>query len=166
MVGLAVTQMGQSKSGYATYQVSVEFDPRSVVDVYALFGEVGAALIIPPAFQVAAPFGVDTGPVNPAFFPMMPDCQFDSFLTIGLDGPATQPGALSTVGVDFSSWTESTGINSDNGAVFFMDPAHGSVSSSVVFAQLTVSTGTRFSGAISAQGKSAGGAADWVELNL
>ena len=74
-------------------------------------------MVIPPAFQVAAPFGVDTGPVNPAFFPMMADCQWDSFLTIGLDGPATTPGAISTVGIDFSSWTETQGINTDNGAV-------------------------------------------------
>ena len=58
---------------------------------------------------------------------------------------------------------------------FFMDPVHGSTAATVVFAQLTVSTGTRFSGTISAQGKSvqvplpSGGYSvvpDWVELNL
>ena len=43
----------------------------------------------------------------------MSDAQFDSFLTIGMDGPATIPGALSAVGIDFSAWTESSGINSD-----------------------------------------------------
>ena len=37
-----------------------------------------------------------------------------------MDGPALNPGALSSVGLDFSTWDESTGINSDNGAVFFM----------------------------------------------
>ena len=99
MVGLAVTQMSQSKSGYATYQISVEFDARTVQDVYALFGEAGTPMMIPPAFQVPAPFGTDVGPVNPAFFPMMPDSQFDSFLTIGMDGPALIPGALSTIGI-------------------------------------------------------------------
>ena len=77
-------------------------------------------MIIPPAFQVDAPFGVDVGPVSPllmrlvariivchavrtdlraamcrrgaqthpAFFPVVPDAEFDSFLTIGLDGKA------------------------------------------------------------------------------
>ena len=54
---------------------------------------------------------------NPAFFPMMPDAEFDSFLTIGTDGPALIPGALSTVGIDFTTWDERTGINADNGAV-------------------------------------------------
>ena len=58
--------------------------------------------------------------VNPAFFPMMPDCEFDSFLTIGLDGPALIPGTLSTVGMDLASWSESAGLNSENGAVRFL----------------------------------------------
>ena len=54
---------------------------------------------------------------NPQFFPIMADAEFDSFLTIGMDGPALIPGALSTIGIDFTSWTESTGIRTDNGAV-------------------------------------------------
>ena len=48
---------------------------------------------------------------------MMPDAEFDSFLTIGMTGPATIPGAISTIGIDFASWTESSGISADNGAV-------------------------------------------------
>ena len=46
--------------------------------------------------------------------------QYDSFLTIGMDGPALNPGALSSVGLDFATWTEAQGIDTDNGAVFFM----------------------------------------------
>jgi hypothetical protein len=58
--------------------------------------------------------------VNPQFFAFNPDCEFDSFVTIGLDGPALTPGALSTVGISFEQWTESSGISAENGAVFFM----------------------------------------------
>ena len=58
--------------------------------------------------------------VNPQFFTFNPDCEFDSFVTIGLDGPALTPGALSTVGMNFEQWTESNGISTENGAVFFM----------------------------------------------
>ena len=94
---------------------------------------------------------------------MMPDCEFDSFLTIGLDGPALIPGTLSTVGLELSGWDESTGLNSDNGAVFFMDPMHGATTEPVVFTQLTVRAGSQFNGVISAQGKSLGGGEDWVE---
>ncbi len=158
-----VTQMA-SKAGYQTYQISATFDRTVVQDVYALFGETGANLMIPAAFQVAAPFGTDTGPVNPQFFPIMPDSQFDSFLTIGLDGPALLPGAMSTIGIDFNTWTETGSINSDNGAVFFMDPQHGATSPTVVFAQITVPTGQRFNGQISMQGKSVLGE-DWTDLN-
>jgi hypothetical protein len=97
---------------------------------------------------------------------MMPDAEFDSFLTIGLDGPALQPGSLSTVGLNLASWSESRGVDSDNGAVFFMDPTHGATTEPVVFAQLTVATGSEFSGSISAQGKSSGGREDWVETRM
>ena len=51
----------------------------------------------------------------------MPDAEVDSFLTIGMDGPALIPGALSTIGIDFTSWSETTGIRSDNGAVRALD---------------------------------------------
>ena len=159
-----VTQMA-SKPGYTTYQVSATFDQSVVQDVYALFGEAGATMMIPPGFQVAAPFGSDVGPTNPQFWPIMADSQFDSFLTIGLDGPAMIPGAMSTIGIDFSTWNEMYGINSDNGAVFFMDPQHGATTPTVVFAQITVPTGTRFTGSISMQGKSKNGAEDWTDLN-
>ena len=60
---VTTTQMGSSKSGYTTYQVGVNFDSGAVEDVYALYGEAGDNMVIPPAFQVAAPFGADVGPV-------------------------------------------------------------------------------------------------------
>ena len=106
------------------------------------------------------------GPVNPAFFAVNPTAEYDSFLTIGVDGPALTPGAMSSVGIDFSTWDESTGIDSDNAAVFFMDPDHGATTEPVVFAQLTVRSGTQFTGQIAAQGRSVqhGGPrpADWA----
>ena len=83
-----------------------------------------------------------------------------------MDGPALQSGALSTIGIDFDQWTEQAGINSENGAVFFMAPEHGATTQPVVFAQLTVRAGTHFQGRISAQGKSVGGGEDWVATGL
>ena len=62
--------------------------------------------------------------MNPAFFAVNPVAQYDSFLTIGIDGPALNPGALSSVGLDFNQWTEAQGIDTDNGAVFFMVSRH------------------------------------------
>ena len=92
--------------------------------------------------------------------------EFDSFLTIGMDGPALQSGTLSTIGIDLADWTEQAGINSDNGAVFFMDPLHGATTQPCVFAQLTVRAGSRFQGRISAQGKTVGGGEDWIVVGL
>ena len=119
-VSAVVTALGASQPGYTTYQVSVTFDAQHVDDVYALYGDADSHLIIPPASQVPTPFGSNVGPTNAAFFAVNPTAEYDSFLTIGVDGPALTPGAMSSVGLEFDAWDESTGINSDNGAVFFM----------------------------------------------
>ena len=63
-VELFVEQQAASIDGHATYHVGVEFDSANVRDVYALFGEENDPLILPPAFQAAAPFGSDVGPVR------------------------------------------------------------------------------------------------------
>ena len=97
---VTTTQQATSRAGYTTFRVAVSFDAHVVADVYAIFGKAGSgcqgdessdecrgALVIPPGWQAAAPFGSNVGPTNPAFFPMMPECEFDSFLTIGMDSP-------------------------------------------------------------------------------
>lgn len=152
---LTVVAMSTSQPGYTTYRVAVQFGPDAL-DVYAVFGVPDDPLQIPPAFQVPAPFGSNFGPINPAFVPIMPAVEFDSYLTIGVDGPATTRGALSSIGIDFDSWDETTGIDTEDGALFFMDPDHGAKNEPVVFAQLTVRSGSRFRGRISVQGRSVG----------
>lgn len=129
-------------------------------------GQASDPLVVPPAYHVAPPFGTNIGPTNPLFFAISPDCEFDSFLTIGMVGPALDPGALSTIGLDFDSWTETVGVDCTDGAVFFMDPDHGADVEPVTFLQLTVATGTSFSGSLSAQGRSTAGADDWEENSM
>ena len=136
-VAVVSEQLSSSQQGYSTYRISIEFAADHVQDVYALYGESGVPLIVPPARQVAPPFGTDVGPTNPAFFAVMPDAEFDSFLTIGIDGPALTQGSLSSVGLDLSTWTETQGVYSEDAAVFFMDPDHGATTEPVVFLQLT-----------------------------
>jgi hypothetical protein len=152
---LSVVTMAASQPGYTTYQIAVQFG-ADAYDVYAVFGVPGDPLQIPPAFQVATPFGSNVGPVNPLFLPIMPAAEWDSYLTIGLDGPALVPRSISSVGIDFSSWDETQGIDTEDGALFFMDPDHGARNEPVVFAQLTVRTGSSLRGRISAQGRSVG----------
>jgi hypothetical protein len=115
-VTVSVLSVSTDKAGYETFQVSAKFGSRAA-SVYALYGEPGAPLEIPPAFQVDPPFGSDIGPVNAAFLPLLPDAQFDSWLTIGTDGPALTKGALSSVGLPLEAWSEDVGFCADNGAV-------------------------------------------------
>ena len=55
-----VTAVGTFDS-YTCYQVSCGFNPGTARDVYALYGDEASSLQIPPAFQVATPFGTNIG---------------------------------------------------------------------------------------------------------
>ena len=88
---------------------------------------------------------------------------YDSWLTVGIDDGDTG-GLLGSVGINFAGWTDSAGIEVDNGAVFWMTPGDGPTTESLV-AQLTVTTGT-LDATINAQGRSTGGSDDWQARNI
>eukprot|EP01043_Picozoa_sp_COSAG02_P005433 COSAG02_NODE_147_length_33939_cov_6.689539_8_plen_220_part_00 len=114
------TILAASVTGYTTYQLTVTLG-STAQNLYTIFGDtVTGPMTIPPAFQVAAPFGADVSGTSPAFWEIMPDCQYDSWMTVGVTTGST--GQVSAIGVPFGSWTETTGISTDNGAVFWMDP--------------------------------------------
>merc|ERR1719424_863545 len=109
---------------------------------------------IPPAYQEAAPFGCNLGGANPAFISIVPTAAYDSWLTIGIT-EGDDAGELSSVGLDWNTWTDSNGLSSNNGALFFMDPTHaarrGRGTFEVVIGQLTVASGS-FEATINVQG--------------
>ena len=152
-----VTSVASLPGGeYATYRLSAVLsgDAESLYALYAtpdageeihleeyneeVFGGTPGAMVIPAAFQVAAPFGANVGGVNPAFFTVVPDAAFDSWLTVGLS-EGDSGGDLSSIGIDFGSWTESTELVVTDGAVFAMQPDsfEAGRSSDVLVAQLT-----------------------------
>ena len=77
----SVRAMSASVDGYTTVQMVATLDPDTSENVYTLFGTPTSRLVVPPAFQVSTPFGADIGGVNPTFFGVMAEAQFDSWLT-------------------------------------------------------------------------------------
>ena len=61
------------------------------------------------------------GGVNPQFYPMGKKSKFDSWLTVGLT-TGDSSSALGSVGESFDGWSETKGLSTSDGAVFWMDP--------------------------------------------
>ena len=70
--------------------------------------------------------------------------QYDSWLTIGSTDGSTG-SSISSIGLDFDSWTATHGLSTDNGAIFYMDPDAGPSQSAgysnVIIAQVTLTKG-------------------------
>ena len=81
--------------------------------------------------------------------------EYDSWLTVGETEsiPAT---SLSSVGISWSDWSDSSPLIVSDGGVFFMDPALGPLGTEVLIAQLTVRTGAPWHARLSAQGRRVG----------
>ena len=148
-------------------------------------GEQEQPLRFPPAYSCAAPFGVDTGGTNPAFWAVansaaMGYSQYDSWLTVGITEGDTS-SKMGAVGIQFEEWDLEHELVSDadtGGAVFWMDPGaaveaveeaahpHSSLRSMVV-AQLTVPADSApLTALFSAQGRSqsnAHGQVNWEQ---
>ena len=154
--------------GHTTFRLVLTL-PESAENVYSIYGYSDNSMLIPAAFQVPAPFGVDVGGANAAFFAFMAAAEYDSWITIGLTG-GDASGAMASIGVEFQSWSLSTGLRVTDGALFYMDPTTGP-SGDVVIAQLTVPTVAGAASRIFAcncQGRSTGGqtGTDWQEHGL
>ena len=131
-------------------------------------------MVLPPAYQVETPYGVDIGGVSPALWDAVPTSQYDSWLTVGTTKGVTS-GEITSVGIDFSSWGQTGGLVVDDGAVFWLDPAGGPTGTDIVVAQLTLVSGTDFSVTMNMRGRRAGAATvngqgvstgDWEELGV
>eukprot|EP01049_Picozoa_sp_SAG25_P000368 SAG25_NODE_12_length_28061_cov_181.931795_16_plen_5330_part_01 len=166
------TQVATSKYG-TTFQLSLSLE-NEATSVYAIFGNSaeGAKLQLPPAYQAKG--GSDIGGVDPRIVNAVPAMKYDSWLTIGA---STNKVQLSTVGVDFTKWTNKVPLDVTNGGVFLKDPKLNVATKVgvVTVAQLTTPDGTDWKVKISAQGRlksrvSASGSGlvggDWKQLNV
>jgi hypothetical protein len=107
------------------------------------------------------------GGVNPQFYGMQglaQYAQYDSWLTVGMT-EAESSTAISVVGDDVASWSETEALTTEDGAIFWMNPgdgpslmdANGKVgkgapTGNIVVAQLTVKTGSSFEARVNCQG--------------
>ena len=107
--------------GYTTYQVTLTPNTGKAHSIYTIYGEPDHALEIPPARQVATPFGADVGGVNPAFYAINAECEYDSWLSVGIT-QGNDSGSLSSIGIPFDAWSEQPdgALTVDDGAVFWM----------------------------------------------
>jgi hypothetical protein len=166
-----VSSQAATQGGMTTYTLNVELPPHTQ-NIYTVFGAPPAPgsgrssiLSMPPAYQEPAPFGVNTGGVNPAFLQIQPSAADDSWLTVGMtDG--SNPGALSSIGIDWDGWTLDHGITADDGAVFWMDP-NAAPGGTVTVGQLTTRSGGRWEATMGMQGKSCDTCGDdWTVHNI
>lgn len=142
-------------AGYTTYRLSVTLK-RGAESIYAIYGRAGHPLVMPAAYQVDE-FGTDIGGVSPGIIEVMAEAGWDSWLTVGLT-EGDSAGALDSVGLDFDAWTTDTGMSSEDGAVFFLDPdnAHeAEADGEAVIAQLTVPTGSDWEAVVNLRGRTA-----------
>ena len=172
--------------GHSTFRLALELQ-GDALDVYSIYGIAGHPMTIPPAFHTAPPFGVDVGGVSPLIYalqradaPGAAAGEFDSWLTVGLtEGSGPE---LTSIGIQWPSWTDSTGLEVTDGSVFWLDPndgpsrddrdgPKGSASSggAIVVAQLTVPNDQTFSATLNAQGHrmaDKGALTSWNEMDI
>jgi hypothetical protein len=138
---LVETVVAEGVAGFTTYRLSVLLGDVPF-NVHLIYGITDSPIVLPPAYQ--SQNGVNVGGVSPELFDALPTTQYDSWLTVGTtDGSVV----LSTVGIDFDSWTQDSGVSCENGLVTYLDE-HALVlpsdapSGTVVVAQVTAATGS------------------------
>lgn len=157
--------------GHTTYELSLILKPNTdAINIYALYGDEDITMSIPPAYQDTSNniFNSNIGGVQQGLIDIHPDSRFDSWLTIGItDG--NQANKISSIGIDFDTWTNTHGLSIDNGAVFILDPQEKIVDSDeYIIAQLTLPNTIETDVIINVQGKSTNNPPHnkWTEENI
>jgi len=154
--------------GYTTFQLSLVIKPNNYVrNLYAIYGD-SIPMHIPPAHQSSSKVGDNIGGINPLLLGIEPDSRFDSWLTVGItDGD--NENLISSVGIDFSQWTDTQALHITDGAVFVLNPELVIIDNNeYIIGQITVRTGSNYVASFNAQGKTNDKAIprDWVETNI
>jgi len=128
-----------------TFRVYAELDAGNRLD--AVFGNTNFHLVYQnengaSTYQNTLG-GATSQSINPAFFPLAPSLEWDSYMTIGT--LYNTDNALQDIGIDWSSWDPAGGdLYSSNGTWFVtpVDPQGEEVDGRVLIAQLTIFHGS------------------------
>ena len=164
------TDLDEATMEYTVFRLYGEVHDTAVKNIYALYGTVDSPLVVPPAFQVAPPFGAQFGGVSPLLFGANPLAQYDSWLTVGLahgnlNGELTVSAGLFASPAGEEYWTVDKGFESDSGEISFTDPSQGPTDRSVLLAQLTCEAEHMFTAVLNVRGQTVNGT-DWSHTGL
>tara|TARA_B100001123_G_scaffold451018_1_gene626032 strand:+ start:82 stop:1206 length:1125 start_codon:yes stop_codon:yes gene_type:complete len=140
--------------GYTTYRLSLILkNDMNIRNIYAIFGERNNELYMPPSYQTIGMYNSNLGGVYTPMLDLNSNALYDSWLTIGVIGGDTG-NILQNVGFDFSTWTSTTPLRIDNGAIFLNDPMIKlSNTNEYIIGQITLPNDVSDNVIINAQGK-------------
>lgn len=151
MNGLSYDIIGEDLiAGAYTVRVYAELDAGNRLDAAYGNNEYGLAIEYrdgATAYQDALG-GATSQSINSAFFPLAPDLEWDSYVTIGSlysDGTPFGNNALQDIGIDWSSWDPSGDSMYASNGTFFITPADAqgqAIDGRVLVAQFTTFQGT------------------------
>ena len=128
--------------GFTTYKLSLLIKNPIVRTIYAIYGDDDGGginerpMIIPAAYQSPS-FNSNIGGPNSYILSIDHAANYDSWLTMNLDN-GDPYGTLSSVGIDFDSWTNIQGIYTTDGAIFTTAALDLNMNDEYVVGQITI----------------------------
>lgn len=145
------TCIDQTLNGYSTYQLSAVINDINILNIYAIYGDEGHDLIIPPAYQSGI-VNNNLGGISENIQNIIPETKIDSWMTIGITNGDIYD-QLGSVGIDFNGWDQNNGILTTNGAIYVTDPQEIlSDTNEYVISQLTLNNDEEYSIVVNLQG--------------
>ena len=155
-------------NNYITYILKLTINSNvNIFNIYALYGDENNIMSIPPAYQSGSnSFGTNIGGIPNNIIRILPDSEYDSYLTLGItDGNVDNK--LSSVGIDFDNWNENNGLIINDGAVFSLEPNERNFDDNeIIIAQLTLHEDLSTSIIINVRGKLNDIHNTWTENNI
>jgi len=155
-----VEQGDGAQAGTWTARVFADFD-NAVDRLDAVFGNAGNMLTIDSTngFYQNDLGGPTSQSINPAFFPLAPSLEWDTYVTIG--ALYSTDNALQAIGIDFADFEAGGAISADNGTWFVTpDDAQGAAGADlrVLVGQFTMNgLDSAVFGTLNLQGKDSAG---------